>query len=71
MNKPQLLPEWKRILRRAWSIRLAALSGVLSACEAILPLFVDAMPRGTFAALSLLTITGAMVARVFAQKGLS
>lgn len=71
MTKPQLLPEWKRILRRAWSVRLAALAGVLSACEAILPLFVDAMPRGAFAGLSLVTAAGAMVARVFAQKGLS
>ncbi|MFH2082086.1 MAG: hypothetical protein ABIK08_11445 [Pseudomonadota bacterium] len=71
MLKPRLLPEWKRILRRAWSIRLAALAGVLSACEAILPLYVDAMPRSLFAWLSLVTITGALIARVVAQKGMS
>lgn len=71
MKRPSLLPEWRRILRRAWSIRLAALAGLLSACEAILPLFGDAMPRGLFAWLTLVTITGAMIARVVAQKGMS
>lgn len=69
--KPVLLPDWRRILRRAWSVRLAALAGVLSACEVVLPLFVDSMPRAVFSGLALVTITGAMIARVFAQKGLS
>ena len=68
--KLALLPGWRRILRKAWSMRLAALSGVLSACEVVLPLFVDAMPRALFAGLALVTITGAMIARLVAQKGL-
>lgn len=63
-----LIPDWKRIVRKAWSLRLMLLAGLLSGCEAVLPLFVDAIPRGIFAGLTLAVIPLAMVARVVAQK---
>ena len=63
-----LVPEWRWILRKAWSMRLMLVAGVLSALEVMLPLFVHDMPRGVFAGLCLVVIPGAMVARVFAQK---
>lgn len=66
----KLLPDWREILRKAWSIRLMILAGLLSGLEAIIPFFVDALPRGVFAVLSVLTISGAFVARLVAQKGL-
>lgn len=65
-----LIPDWKRILRRAWSLRLMALSGLLSGCEVILPLFVDTLPRNVFAALAMLAAIGAGVARVVAQPAM-
>lgn len=65
----RLSPEWKRIVRRAWSFRLNIVAGVLTALEFLLPYFSDAIPRGIFAGLSLLTITAANVARVMQQKG--
>lgn len=65
----RLRDDWRLILRRAWSVRLMVLAGVLSAAEMALPLFADDMPRGTFAALAALTITGAMIARIVAQRG--
>lgn len=64
----KLHSEWKKIIKKAWSFRLAAGAGFLSACEAILPLFMDDLPRGLFSALSMLVITLAMVARIVAQK---
>jgi hypothetical protein len=64
----KLYDNWKDILRRAWSIRLMLLAGLLSGCEVILPLFIDAMPRNVFAILSLLAVSGAFVARLVAQK---
>ncbi len=64
------IPDWKKVLRRAWSIRLMLLAGLLSGCEVVLPLFVDATPRNLFAVLSMLTVTGAMVARLVAQRGM-
>lgn len=63
--------KWKTILRRAWSVRLIALAGVLSACEVILPLYGDVLPRGLFASLSFASVSGAFIARLVAQKELS
>lgn len=63
-----LSPRWKRILRKAWSIRLMLLAGLLTGCEAVLPLYQDAIPRGLFAVLSMFAIAGGMVARVVAQR---
>lgn len=62
-----LVHEWKWLARRAWSIRFAVLSAVLSGCEVILPLFVDTMPRNVFAVLAMLAAIGSGVARVMAQ----
>lgn len=64
----KLYDNWKDILRRAWSIRLMLLAGLLSGCEVILPLFIDAMPRNVFAILSMMAVSGAFVARLVAQK---
>ena len=44
------------------------LAGVLSAVEVVLPLFADSIPRGTFAALSGVTVAAAFVARLVAQQ---
>ena len=60
---------WKKVLRTAWSVRLAALSGLLSALELIAPYFAFAMPQGVFAALAITTSIGASVARVVVQEG--
>lgn len=61
---------WRDILRKAWSIRLMLLAGLFTGCEAVLPLYQEAIPRGTFAVLSMLAITGGLIARIVAQKGL-
>lgn len=62
-----LLPEWKWLIRKTWSIRLVILSAVLSGIELILPLFVDTIPRNLFAALSMCSAIAAGIARVVAQ----
>lgn len=64
----KLASDWKRILRKAWSVRLMILAGLLSGLEVILPLFMDSIPRNLFAVLSMLTISGAFMARIVAQK---
>ena len=63
----QLLPDWRNILKTAWSVRLIILAAVLSGVEAVMPLFVDAFPRGTFAAASGFVTAAALLARVLAQ----
>lgn len=66
----RLHPDWRRILRRAWSVRLMALAAILSCIEAALP-FLDGIipvPPGVFGVLTGLTVAGAFVARLIAQK---
>lgn len=67
----KLIDNWRDVLRRAWSMRLMVLAALLSGAEIVLPLFSEALPRGLFAVLSFLTVAGAFVARLVAQKGLS
>lgn len=66
------VPEWRRVLRRAWSIRLMIVAGILSGAEVAMPLLegVIDLPGGLFAALSGLATAGAFVARLVAQKEL-
>lgn len=63
-----LKEDWKNILHKAWSIRLMLMAGLLSGVEVVFPLFVDAFPRGVFAALSALFTGAAFVARIVVQK---
>jgi Kef-type K+ transport system membrane component KefB len=70
-----LVPHWRRVLKRAWSIRLMILAGLLSGVEVILglpdiQLWLDWQP-GIFAGLSFLATAAAFVARLLAQTGVS
>lgn len=64
----KLITNWKRILKKAWSVRLLIVAALLSGIEVALPFFVDSLPRGPFAALSFLAVASAFVARLVAQK---
>lgn len=65
-----LVPDWKEVLRKAWSVRLLILAGVLSGLEVALPFFRPDIPRHLFAALSCVTVAAALIARVMAQRNL-
>ena len=69
----KLLPNWRSVLSRAWSVRLMVLAGLLSGGEVAMPYFEGVLPveKGTFAALSGLVTAAALYARVIAQKGLN
>lgn len=68
----QLLPDWRAVLRHAWSVRLIILAGLFSGVEVALP-FLDGVldvPAGVFAALSAVATCGAFITRIIAQKEL-
>lgn len=68
-----LVSNWLQVLKRAWSVRLIVLAGLLSGAEVFLPLidgYVD-MPRGVFAALSGFATAAAFISRLLVQKGVS
>lgn len=62
-----LVQDWKRIVKKAWSFRLMAISFVFQGFELVLPLYVESVPRRLFAILSLLALAGGIWSRVVAQ----
>ena len=66
----ELSSKWRLIVKRAYSFRFMVLAGIFTTAETVLPYFTDILPRGLFAALTLLAVTGGMIARVVAQEGL-
>lgn len=67
----RLIDDWRRVLKRAWSIRLIIVAGILSGLEVALPI-IDGwvtIPRGLFASLSFVVVAAAFGARLLAQKG--
>ena len=67
----QLVSNWSRVLRRAWSIRLILIAGFFSGAEIGLPYLAPETPSGLFAGLSALATAGAFISRLVAQKGVS
>lgn len=67
-----LYRNWRVILRKAWSIRLMLLAGVLSGIEAMVTMFpaVLHLPRGVMAFVVPVIIGAALVARLVAQRDL-
>lgn len=66
-RKLSLLEDWKRVLRRAWSIRLSLIAAFFTAAEVVMPLFIDVLPRNMFLVLAFITSIGAAIARLIAQ----
>ena len=66
----RLYSNWRYIVRKAWSVRLMFLAGMLTSCEVILPIYTDVIPRGIFSILTIIAVTGGLIARIVAQKGL-
>ena len=64
-----LLPDWKSILTKAWSVKFLALAGVVSAAEAVVQITGTQMfaPGVGPAVTGLLAALG-ILARVLAQK---
>jgi hypothetical protein len=62
-----LLDDWRKIARRAWSIRLSIVAAIFTAAEVVVPLFGDVLPRGAFVLLAFAASGGAAIARLVAQ----
>lgn len=66
-----LVPDWRVVLRRAWSLRLIALSVVLTGIEVALPFFAPDMRPGYFAGASAVVAMAAFASRLFAQDNIN
>lgn len=73
MKRPTLIPEWRRVLNKAWSSRLMLVAGLLTGLEAVInAVGTDFLPVPKWArmVIILLVIGGAFVMRLVAQKNL-
>ncbi len=68
MKRPDLDPAWKTILKQAWSVRFMAMAMVFLACEAVVPLLVDSLPKNLFVGLTFVSIVCGGIARIILQK---
>lgn len=65
----KLIGDWELVLKRAWSARLMVLAALLSGAEVALPFFTEMIAPGIMAALSLIVVSAAFIARFVAQQG--
>jgi hypothetical protein len=65
-QKVKLLSDWKEILKKAWSIRLILVAGVLTGIEALLPLVAQKVPH--LPAITFIVIAAAFISRLLAQQ---
>jgi len=70
-KKIRVIPQWKKTLRYAWSLRLMALSGVCSVGEILVAYYPDALPRGAMAGLSGSFALGGIIARFCTQRNMT
>lgn len=65
-----LIPDWKRVLTKAWSVKFLGLSAVVSGCEAVMQISgTSFLPAGVGPAAIVGVITAlALVARILAQN---
>ena len=69
-----LLPDWKRILRKSWSLYAIAVASILTGCEAVLASFgTDWIPVPTWARMMIVffVMLAAFGLRLIAQNNLS
>ena len=63
----RLIPEWRRVLRKAWSVRLNLLAVALTGATAALPAFMGIIPPMWLLALCTVVPLAAAVARLVDQ----
>lgn len=64
----KLVADWKRVARRAWSVKFSLLATALTGVAAALPAFMDRVPPTWFLLLCTIVPLAAAVARLVAQE---
>jgi len=66
----KLLPNWRDVLHKAWSIKFMLLAAFMSGIEVVMSILQpsNTLPPGVFAALAGVVTSAALVARLLAQN---
>lgn len=63
--------EWRQVMKKAWSFRLAILTAILSAAEVGVQILAAEKPSPYFAGAAAITGLLAAIARILSQAGMS
>jgi len=63
----KLYPNWKTIVKSAWSLKFLFIALVLECASVILPFYTDVISRQTFTILIVFSIIGSGISRVIYQ----
>lgn len=66
----KLIDDAAKVIKKAWSIKLAIISAMFGAMEVALPFFTDIIPPNTMAILAVLTAAGSAIARLVRQPSM-
>ena len=68
----KLIPEWRLVLRHAWSVRLILLAGIFAGFEAVLPFFPEVFgyDQRWIGVLTFAIVMLALVSRFIAQQSI-
>lgn len=61
-------PDWRRVIRKTWSVRFMVLASALILVETLLPFYMESLPRGIFAGLAAIATIAGIWARVVLQR---
>ena len=64
----KLYPNWREILRKAWSVRLAVFATIFSVAQVLIPIYADVLSRDVFAILTAVCAIGVILARIVFQQ---
>lgn len=65
----RLHPDWKRILRKAWSVKFNIIATVFGGLEVSVAIYQPtSIPHGVFAGIAALITVAANISRILAQK---
>ena len=64
----KLYPNWREILRKAWSIRFGVLATIFALMQVVVPIYVADLPKHLFAVLTGVSTVGVIVSRLVWQQ---
>lgn len=64
----RLYPNWREILRKAWTIKFGVLATVFAVMQVVVPIYADSLPKHLFAILTGISTLGVIVARLVWQE---
>jgi hypothetical protein len=62
-----LIPDWRRVLRKAWCIRFALIAAALGGADLLMQLITPSHPSGRFIVLAVLVNCAGVFARLVPQ----